>query len=151
MNLNQILNFKLLKKKAFYNTSIEYICIPPNVKEIDEEIFNFCKKLKVVEIPPDSELQTINKWAFGSTLIERLFLPASVFQLKESWCDYTTQLSKITVDPKNKKYRSYDDTFIAEKTNEKSEEYDSLIFAVHNIKSVSIPPNIKRIARKSFN
>ena len=141
---------QIIEKESFNNTSIEYIFVPQNVKEICERTFGSCKKLKVVEIPPDSKLQTINTFSFCNTLIDRIFLPASVFQLKESWCNCTTLLNKITVDSKNKKYKSYDDTFIAEKINENSEEYDTLIFVIHNIKSVSIPPNIKRIAPKAF-
>ena len=54
----------IIEKEAYSFSPIEKLFIPPQIKEICEKTFGFCHELVTVEIPPNSELQKIQKNAF---------------------------------------------------------------------------------------
>lgn len=74
-------NIKIIGPNSFDNSQIESISISPHITRICTHAFNFCTKLKSVEIPPDSELQVIEDYAFIETKIERIFIPPHLTEL----------------------------------------------------------------------
>ncbi|KAK8840839.1 hypothetical protein M9Y10_027666 [Tritrichomonas musculus] len=65
---------------AFFNSSIVKIFIPPQVTKIGDDAFTSCKKLKRIEIPNDSKLQTIGS-SFLLSQIESIFIPPNVTEI----------------------------------------------------------------------
>ena len=139
-----------IEKYAFMNSSIEYISIPSTVTRICEGAFALCKELKQITIPTNSKLQTIESYAFICAPIESFTIPSSVVELQECWCSMTTDLKKVKVLENNQNFISKDDKFIFGKTDEKSDNFDVLIFVSRELKSVTIPNNITKIASSAF-
>ncbi|MCI8413459.1 MAG: leucine-rich repeat domain-containing protein [Clostridia bacterium] len=63
---------------AFYGCDITSVTIPKSVTVIDANAFGFCKNLKTVVIPSDSNLTSIGDSAFAYTAITEIFIPAKV-------------------------------------------------------------------------
>ena len=143
---------QIIGDNAFFRTRIREIHIPPHVTEIKGYAFSECFSLFHIEIPFNSELQRIEREAFSGTIIEELFLPSSVSNLCDGWSAFTGKLTKVTIDPNNKYYKNYEENekLIFGKSNIDNDEFDVLVFASRNIKSVTIPPNIQIIASNAF-
>ena len=134
---------EVIGEGAFSSSRIESIKIPIHVKQIHAAAFCNCSFLQSVEIREDSELQTIEKNAFYLTKIESLTIPSNVSELKRGWCSGTAKLKEIKLSPKNKHFKFLDDKIIVGKMDEKSDNFDVIIFAIRDIKSAAIPPDIK--------
>ena len=72
-------------------------------------------KATSLDFPPDSELETIGSYALCG-LIESMTIPANVKRLGEGWSSGITNLKKITVNPNNRFFRSYEDKIILRKS-----------------------------------
>ena len=57
---------------------MEGISIPPSATKICEHAFFNCTNLRKVEIPTNSNLQTIEEFAFSESNIEEISIPPSV-------------------------------------------------------------------------
>lgn len=68
---------QIIDKSAFNRTQITNIKIPSKVNYIGENAFNDCNKLKIVEIPDDSQIEIINNETFaGSSSLENIRIPS---------------------------------------------------------------------------
>lgn len=142
---------KIIENEVFYDTKIEKITIPSQVKRICTNSFAVCVHLQCVECALHSELETIEGSAFIFSSIERISIPSSVKELQDGWCSETLKLRKISVFENGQKNISYfDDKYIVGKSDNKSDEYDVLIFARRNIIYAKIPPFIKKIGPFAF-
>ena len=87
MKENKILLGKSDENKDEFDTilygyrDIKEISIPSNIKIISSYAFHNCTKLAKIEIPPNSNLQTIERSAFSCTDIERIFIPQKVSKI----------------------------------------------------------------------
>lgn len=63
---------------ALSGLKIEQIIIPPSVTKICNHAFSQCINLRRVDIPPDSNLQTIENHVFENTPITCFYIPPSV-------------------------------------------------------------------------
>lgn len=88
-------NITHISSFSFNFSSIECIVIPPSVKVIDEFAFSECFKLTQVEIPHDSQLETIGKGAFYFTKIKKIFIPRNVLHICEKVFSSCKQLEEI--------------------------------------------------------
>ena len=70
--------------------------------------------------------------------------------LKEGWCFVTSKLKKIIVSPSNDRFIFKDDKYLLGKSDNKSDEFDTLFFVRRDISEVSLPSNIKIIGSCSF-
>ena len=80
------IQFSEVKNKAFLNSKIECITIPPNLTIIEGYAFYKCGNLKILTIPENSKLQSIGNSAFRDTVIESIFIPESLDTLETQWC-----------------------------------------------------------------
>ena len=79
-------------------TSIEKVSITPQIKKLCACSFYICKKLKKVDISPDSNLQIIESDAFCSTAIESLYIPRFVSNIGDLAFNKCFYLSIIEID-----------------------------------------------------
>ena len=126
-----------------------------NIKmiKICEYAFFNCCRLRKVEIPTNSNLQTIEKYAFSGSNIEEIYFPKSLIELKEGWCSDTRELIRIIISPSNGQFIFKEDKYLickSNENNENNEEFDKLVFVRRDIKEISIPRNIKIIGSYSF-
>lgn len=155
-NLNRIefaqdSELQIIGKFAFSCCSFNSILIPSSVTTICKSAFSWGRNLQKVEFSPDSYIQIIEKNVFYLSPIQCLIIPSSVTELKNGWCNGTPKLTNITIIPKQKQNIKYlDDKIIVGKTDEKSDEYDVLVFIRRDIITTTIPINIKVIAPYSF-
>lgn len=141
---------RTIEKGAFSYSGLLNISLPPKVTQICEKTFAFCRKLKSIEIPENSEIISIDNYAFASTLIESIFIPAKLRELREGWCGVTSHLNQFSIDPLNCHFLSHEEKFILGKSDEKSDIFDLLFFAVRNVEQVSIPSSIRTIRSFAF-
>lgn len=63
---------------CFANSNIEKVTIPSYIKYIRSSAFSFCKQLKKIEIPENSELYSIGSYSFHSSSIQSLIIPKNI-------------------------------------------------------------------------
>lgn len=68
---------------VFACRDIESFTIPSFIKHIAPSAFYYCRNLKQITIPNDSELQTIGDYAFQFSSIERFTIPPTVIEISE--------------------------------------------------------------------
>lgn len=141
-------HLKIIGKGAFMKSQIHKIDIPRSVKKIGKFAFRCCNLLRRIEINDYYDLETIGTKAFCDTQIERLSIPNNFKKFKDGWCDLTSNLNRLIVY-KNDRYSEYQN-FIIGKSDEKSDVFDTLVFAQRDIKSVVIPSFIKFISPYAF-
>lgn len=134
---------RIIGKNAFKSTSLTNITIPLHVTKICEGSISECRNLQHIEFHPESELKTIEKNAFAYSWIKSINLPSKVCELEEGWSNSASK--KITIDPKNKHFKNYEDKLILGKSDNKSDIFDVIVFAQKEIKTITIPPYIKKI------
>lgn len=135
----------------FANRNIKTATIPSFVKTINSFSFEECSQLEYIEIPPNSELETIGYYAFHEILIDSISIPSSIINLKSGWCCSTPKLNNIKILPRSEKnVVYYENKILLGKSDLNSENYDVLHFANRNIQSVTIPPFVKIIDSFSF-
>lgn len=137
-------------KYSFFSNDIKSITIPPSVKIIENFAFAFSEKLKSFNFSENSKLMSIGEFAFFDAPLKELSIPSSLVELKEGWCGQNFKLKKISVMPNNQYFKFIDDSILVEKSSQESEIYDVLIFARKDVKKVTIPSFIKRIANNAF-
>lgn len=141
---------RVIEDLTFRMTSIESIYIPSNIVSINGQAFSCCKQLRLIDFSSDSKLKTISKNAFFETAIQSITVPPNVSELQEGWCSGTSHLNNVRIVPNNKRYKNYDDKIIIGKSDINSDEYDTLIFAQRDAKTVQIPQFIKVVSSFSF-
>ena len=62
------------------------------------EAFHFCSKLRIIEIPIDSQLQIIEKGAFNHTFIESFAFPSHFKQIDVSAFGFCDNLKIIEIN-----------------------------------------------------
>ena len=81
----------------FVQNNIKEISILPSVTKICECAFSNCNNLGKVEIPKNSNLQTIEKNAFMFSNIEEISIPHGVAKIYESAFSYYQNLRKVEI------------------------------------------------------
>lgn len=147
---NQIVSFG---NSAFFDTDIEEFTIPISLKSIGDNAFACCPNLNTFIIPENSELTSIGIGVFENSPIESLFIPANVNEIDEGWCSKMNDLTQITLSPNNKNFIYIDNKMLIGKSkkNKDSDEYDLLLFARRDIKSIVIPSFVRIIGAYAFN
>lgn len=135
---------------VFIPRAIQYDAKEYIVTKILKNCFLDSKIIKSIQIPPDSELKTIENCSFSFSTVEKITIPSSVQELMDGWCANTSQLSKITIMPNNHHYTFFDEKMIIGKTDLQSDDYDILVFVCRNIDDIIIPSFIKIIASYAF-
>ena len=130
--------------------SLHELLIPPSVTKICEHAFANCSDLRKVEIPTNSNLQTIEKCAFSNSNIEEIYFPKSLNELKKGWCYGIQNLTKITISPSNGQFIFKDDKYLLGKVDRANDEFDILLFARRDIEEISIPSNVTKICENAF-
>lgn len=142
---------QIIEQNAFYKSAIKSISIPSSTIQIDGSAFELCSGLQKVQIPANSKLKKIEANAFKKSGIVSLSLPSSVSELDYSWCCGIEKLNDIKIFQCEQQNISYfDEKLILKKSDPKSDVFDILIFARRDIKTVVIPPFIKKIADYAF-
>lgn len=139
-----------IEKHSFERTEIESITIPPHIKTICRNAFIRTFHMKNVDFAENSELKVIEKNAFFSSAVERITIPSNVSELKDGWCADASELKKVTLSPHNKHFLNFEGKLIIGKSDTKGEIFDVIAFANRDIKSVTIPENIRQIAPYAF-
>lgn len=117
---------------------------------IGESAFSNCTFLSKIDIPINSELNTIDKDSFISSNLKYLTIPSNLLYLKDGWCEATFNLTQIQISPKNPNFNYLDNKLIIGKSTLESQEYDSIFFARRDISNVTIPSFIKHIKPFAF-
>lgn len=140
-------NFDVL---VFCARNVKEATIPNTIKVIDSYSFDNCNELHHLEIPDDSELQTVGGFAFSCTSIEKFTIPPKLSNLKNGWCGWALKLNHIDVSPKNPNFRCTNDHVLIGKSSNKSEIFDVLVFCPRKTESLVIPDTIKHIDPYAF-
>lgn len=135
---------------SFAVRNIVDVRIPASIKVIESYAFEGCRYIQHFEIPPNSELQTIDEFAFKNSSISRIFIPAKLVDLKKDWNRGLSDLTQIEVDPENPRYSCIEKKFLIGKSDLSSNDYDVLILSVRDVVEARIPINIKIIESYSF-
>ena len=138
------------KGDVFIPRSIEHDKKEFIIKNFFKDSFKNSTKIKSIRFSPDSSIQSIEKDAFANSSIVRIELPSSLCDLKEGWCRKTPNLRSVTVMPKSNHFMYIDNKMLVGKSDQKSDEYDCLLFVRRDIENISIPSFIKRICAYSF-
>lgn len=141
-----------LGEETFAVSSLISIEIPQQVTQLTKYLFNNCKYLKTITIPQNSLIKTIDAYSLSFSQIESLTFSDHIEKLEEGWCMKTEKLNKIIISPHNKNFSYLDKEhkLIAGKSNLNQTDFDVLVFASRDVKTVSIPPNIKYIGEHAF-
>ena len=83
--------------------NLEEINLPATLTSLGTYCFSNCTSLKEIQLP--ASLKTIGSEAFRETGITEVYIPASVTSLN-STAFYGCPIASMTVEPKNKKYKS---------------------------------------------
>ena len=70
--------------------------------------------------------------------------------MKERLCDDIKHLKKIEISPSNNQFVFKENQYLLGKSDQHNDEFDILIFANGDIKTISIPSNIKIISSFAF-
>ena len=81
----------------FARGDIIEISIPPNIKIISSYAFSSCDILTKVEIPTNSNLQTIEPEAFSWSKIKEIYIPSKVSKICENTFSNCNNLTKIEI------------------------------------------------------
>ena len=114
----------------FARRDIEQEKIPSFVKQIDKYAFCECKFVKSIEFEENSKHQKIKKSAFSKSSIQKVHLPSEMKEIEEGWCKKANKITMITISPNNSNFLYYDDQFLLGKLNQKTANFDVLLFHV---------------------
>lgn len=118
---------------SFASRDIYHAIIPPFIKHISSEAFSNCQKLESIEIPTNSELETIGKDSFCNTNINQIFIPKHVHTIGS--CAFIDCEELKTVE-------------FAE--NSELKTIGKKAFSCTKIESFLIPPSVKKIDSFTF-
>ncbi|KAK8895265.1 hypothetical protein M9Y10_023707 [Tritrichomonas musculus] len=88
-------NISSIGSWAFAYSSVSCIVIPSNITQICDNAFAFCKNLRKIEIPRDSQLTIIGKYAFQYSKIESIFIPLRITKFCEGVFYHCNQLNHV--------------------------------------------------------
>ena len=119
---------------------------------MEDSIFSMCHKLKTVEIPEESSLQTICDSFISFTGVKKIFIPSSVKNLEKNWCIYSSSLKTVEISPLNTNFKYLDENhqIIVGKSDTNSDVFDTIVFANRGIQRATIPKFIKCIKTNAF-
>lgn len=139
-------------KFAFVGSSLENISIPSNVKIIEGSAFQRCDKLKTVFIPDDSKLHSFSEKLFFDSGIETISIPPNIEDSGKYFCSITSEKTKILISPQNRFFKYLDKSrqIVIKKSDNNSNEFDSIIWASPKIRNAYIPFYIKHICPYAF-
>lgn len=142
---------KIIESYSFHGSSLQSISIPFRVTRIEEHAFSYCRQFKKLELPENSELKFIGNNIFKRSSIETISIPSSVVEICNDSLASTRRLTNIKIiDREEKNISFYDDSFIIGKSTLEQDDYDTLIVARKDIKTVTIPSFIKYINPHAF-
>ena len=139
-----------IHSKAFIDTKIKLITIPPSVINIESSAFAFCLTLKKVSFMEPSKIKEFQPYTFEHSHIESLYIPSSIVKLKKFWCCHTKMLKNVEISFNNPYYSWYYNSIIVGKNRTDDEIFENLVFAPRNINNVTIPSFIKQISTCAF-
>ena len=67
----------------FASRSIKHVFVPKYIKHIKPHAFEGCSKIKTIEFPEDSDLQTIEEFSFCNSSLKEIKIPKSVYKIEE--------------------------------------------------------------------
>lgn len=129
-------------------TSIKYETNEYIVMNILEGAFSD-SQITSIRFASDSKIQKICKNALPE-YIESLTIPSHVKELEEGWCTCTQYLNKIYVSPSNRYFKKYKEKIIIGKTKLEQTNFDTLVFCLRDVETITIPNFIKRICPNAF-
>lgn len=137
---------QIIDEIAFKCSRIKEIKIPKSVVEIKKRAFHSCRSLENVEIPADS----IGERAFNSTGIEKIFFPEHLKKVGMNCFEDSKELKIIDISPKNNNFLFQEDKYLLCKSDNKSANFDILLFSRYDLQEAIIPSNIKIITSYAF-
>ena len=120
-------------KLLFASRNIKDVAIPSNIKIISQCAFQWCDNLTKVDIPTDSNLQTIESLAFCSSSIRYIFIPSNVSKICEFAFSYCYYLKNVEIA-----------------TDSILQTIEPSTFEHSYIDQICIPPNISKICESAF-
>lgn len=133
INFSEDSNLKIIDKKSFFDSSIEFISIPSTVTEIGDYAFAYCNKLKKIEFSEKSELKTIGMYSFYGSSIEVISIPKQVFYIGDYSFYNCSHLKKIEFSENSELQKICQKTF-----------YNS------SLENILIPSRVKRVCSNAF-
>lgn len=136
---------------AFFDSSLESIIIPSSVERIGKQSFADCSKLNYFDFEENSNLKSIKNDAFLNSMIFNLTIPSCIEYIENKWLFDLGQMHKIKIKKCQKvNIKYYEDKFILQKSDPKSDIFDVLLDANPELTTVTIPSFIKIIAPYCF-
>lgn len=141
----QLINSKNGTSSVFVPKYIIHESQKYTITSIGKNAFEDNFLIKSVTFSQDSEVRTINKKAFIYSMIQSLTIPPKLEDFKGGWYQKSTSLTQITISKQNKNFSFLDDDhkILIGKSDQKSGDYDTILFACKDVKNVFIPKNIK--------
>ena len=127
----------------------EYENVKYKIISIDTSSFRDTK-IESVTFPEDSEVETFEGSIFEDSTIKKLQIPPKLKNLNDGWNRYIKNTIEIEISPKNDRFIFFDNKFLLGKSDENSEEFDTLYYMRNDIEEVVIPPQVKIIKKESF-
>ena len=140
----------LFDTDSFNSSSLKTISIPDSVTKIESSTFCGCTSLRTINISQNSQLHSICGNVFNQAYVKRLFITPTLLNLEEGWCNNIPYLISIVVSPSNHRYLFYEQNYLLERPNVKSDTFDILRFAQRDIQNAVIPSFVKTIAPFTF-
>lgn len=117
----------------FARRDVEKVTIPSFIKKIASYSFQFCSKLKSIEFPEDSKLETISKYAFSSSSVESIRIPQHVYKIEDHAFYDCRRLKRI------------------EFTRESQlKQIEDCAFSYSSLTKISIPKHVVKIGECAF-
>ena len=158
---------EVIGSNAFSNTRLKAVILPKSLKVIEELAFNGCGEL--MALTPLPGLKVIKTGAFkGCFKLPTIIVPETVTRIENCAFNSCSSLNSIVVDPKNKKYASFDGALFT-KDGKKLLKYpegrmieryeppqttsqigDYALFGCKSIKSVALHKNVTRVGKGAF-
>lgn len=130
----------VIRESTFYNcTNLNNVTIPEGVIEIEGMAFSECENLKKIDFP--HSLEVIDSWAFQNTGLTHITIPKELTKITANAFSYCP-LETITVDSRNRKYKSIGNCLIETKK-------DILLLGSKNSK-IPLNGEVKYIGEDSF-
>lgn len=142
--------------------NLEHVIVPRTVKyklndylvtsisSLGFSISNSNSNIKTIKFEDGSAVRTFYKSAFAFSKVEEIHFPDSLTDLKEGWCCATSKLKRIIISESNDRFIYKDGKYLVGKSDNKSDDFDTLLFVRRDINEVSLPLNIKIIDSCSF-
>ncbi|EAX92799.1 surface antigen BspA-like [Trichomonas vaginalis G3] len=104
-----------LGDSIFHSTNIENFDLPASVTVLPYQCFTYCKNLKSVNIPQDSNLTELKKWIIRRSSLKTFRIPAKVHTLIDAVFE-DSSIETIIVSSENPNYK-IDNNLLIDKRN----------------------------------